>query len=117
MIPCYDNKNFFVYHNKKEMIEGVYIAHHSEEVKEVKWLTGTGKQMLSVSDKLCYARTTNSGSWSFSMIDIQSDLLPLNFYSSKHFNDKALMKEYEHAQRTSHHEKIALTCACPNPLW
>lgn len=31
------------------------------------------------------------------MVDIQQELLPLNFFSSKHFNDKALMKEYENA--------------------
>jgi len=39
IIPCYDNKNFYVYHSKKDLIEGVYIAHHSEEVKEITWLT------------------------------------------------------------------------------
>jgi len=116
VIPCYENKNFFVYHNKKDAIEGVYIAHHSESIKEIKWLSSTGKQMLSVSDKLCYARTTNSGSWSFSMIDIQSELLPLNFFSSRHLTDKHLMQEYENAQKTSNHERIALTCSCPNPF-
>ena len=44
-----------MYHSKKELIEGVYIAHHSEEVRQISWLTGSGKQMITVSDKLCYA--------------------------------------------------------------
>lgn len=65
VVPIYENKNYFVYHAKKDQIEGVYIAHHSEQIRDISWLTQSGKQMITVSDKLCYARTTNSGSWSF----------------------------------------------------
>lgn len=97
VLPIYENKNFFVYHNKKDQIEAVYVAHHSECIWDIKWISGTGKQMITISDKLCYARTTNSGSWSFASVDIQSDLLPMSFVSSKHLNDRLLMQEYEHA--------------------
>lgn len=97
ILPIYENKNFFVYHNKKDSIEAVYVAHHSECIRDIKWISGTGKQMVTISDKLCYAWTTNSGSWSFASVDIQSDLLPMNFVSSKHLTDRVLMQEYEKA--------------------
>ena len=50
------------------------------------------------------------------MVDIQQELLPLNFFSSKHFNDKALMKEYENAYKQGSHERYRILCACVNPL-
>jgi len=34
-----------------------------------------------VSDKLCYAKTTNSGAWSFELIDVSEDFFPMTTQS------------------------------------
>lgn len=79
VVIVYESKNFYIYHNRKDSIEALYVAHHSESIKDIKWISQSGKQMLTISDKLCYGRTTNSGTWSFSSVDLQSELLPINF--------------------------------------
>ena len=88
---CFKNKNFYVYNIRRDCIDAVHVSSHAEPVGGIEFLTNTGRQLITLSDKLCYARTTNSGAWSFKTLDI-ADELP--FHSSAHLNDQGLLKEF-----------------------
>lgn len=64
---------------------------------------------MSISDKFCLAKTTNAGAWSFNVIDITKELMPLHFHNTKHLDTNSLIKH--HAKKF----QVNLTCCAAYP--
>jgi hypothetical protein len=109
VLICFENKNFYVYNTRKEGVDGVYIAQHAEEIKAIEWVSRSGKSLVTVSDKLCLAKTkiADAGAWSSKTIDLTSDITPSPLYDTKNLHSDPLVKKFGKAENPGH--KIALT--------
>lgn len=117
MLISYENKNFYVYNTKREGIDGVYIAQHAEEIKAIEWVSKSGKSLVTVSDKLCLAKTkiADAGAWSSKTIDISEDMYSKALQDTKNLHSDPLVKKFSKNKDNSSY-KIALTSVCTNPL-
>lgn len=94
VLVSFENKNFYVYNTKKEGVDGVYIAQHSEEIKAIDWVSHSGKSLVTISDKLCLAKTkvSDAGAWSSKIIDISGDMHTKFLHDTKNIQSEPLLK-------------------------
>lgn len=51
VLIIFENKNYYVYNTRRESIDGVYIAQHSQGIKALEWVSKSGKSLITLSDE------------------------------------------------------------------
>jgi hypothetical protein len=117
VLICFENNNFYVYNTRREAIDGVYIAQHAEEIKAIEWVSRSGKSLVTISDKLCLAKTkiADAGAWSSSTIDITEDMYSKLLHDTKNIQSDPIVKKFGKDSKNTTN-KIALTSVCRNPI-
>jgi len=109
VLISFENNNFYVYNIRREAIDGVYIAQHAEEIKAIEWVSKSGKSLVTISDKLCLAKTkiADAGAWSSSTIDITEDMYSKLLHDTKNIQSDPLVKKF--GKNSNSTNKISLT--------
>jgi len=109
VLISFKNNNFYVYNIRREAIDGVYIAQHAEEIKAIEWVSKSGKSLVTISDKLCLAKTkiADAGAWSSSTIDITEDMYSKLLHDTKNIQSDPLVKKF--GKNSNSTNKISLT--------